>query len=182
MLSDRNGDIEIEVDPENPTYWLYVYSGSVLLARVPYAPGLIPFDIMRLPDDSVRLGVEGELYLLRDQLVDMVAQKAVYMSLAKKAAGEGNVAGLEAAMAQLDALPGQKRFEEQLNQIQTDAVTKAEQQRNSGAKTKVEKLCKKMGESLTIFFAADKRVKEAEELEKLRQSAESRAGSAAIAP
>ncbi len=182
MLSDRNGDIEIEVDPENPTYWLYVYSGSVLLARVPYAPGLIPFDIMRLPDDSVRLGVEGELYLLRDQLVDMVAQKAVYMSLAKKAAGEGNVAGLEAAMAQLDALPGQKRFEEQLNQIQTDAVTKAEQQRNSGAKTKVEKLCKKMGESLTVFFAADKRVKEAEELERLRQSAESRAGSAAIAP
>ncbi len=181
MLSDRNGDIEIAVDPENPTFWLYVYSGSALLARVPYAPGLIPHDSMKLPDDSVRLGVEGELYLLRDQLVDMVAQKAVYMSLAKKAATEGNLSALEASVVQLDALPTQKRFEDQLNKIQTDAVTKATQQKNTAAKRKVETLCKKMGESLSLFFAADKRVKDAQELEKLRQSAESRAGAAAPA-
>ena len=179
MLSDRNGDIEIEVDPQNPTFWLYVYSGSVLLARVPYAPGLIPRDTMKLPDDSVRLGVEGELYLLRDQLVDMVAQKAVHMSIAKKSAAEGNVAGLEAAITQLDALPGQKRFEELLNKIKSDALTKADQQKNKGARTKVEKLCTKMGESLTLFFAGDKRLREAQEIERLRQSAETRAGAAA---
>lgn len=179
LLSDRNGDIEIEVDPQNPTFWLYVYSGSVLLARVPYAPGLIPRDTMKLPDDSVRLGVEGELYLLRDQLVDMVAQKAVHMSIAKKSAAEGNVPGLEAAITQLDALPGQKRFEELLNKIKTDALTKADQQKNKGARTKVEKLCTKMAESLTLFFAGDKRLREAEEIERLRQSAEARAGAAA---
>ena len=176
LLSDRNGDIEIEVDPQNPTFWLYVYSGSVLLARVPYAPGLIPRDTMKLPDDSVRLGVEGELYLLRDQLVDMVAQKAVHMSIAKKSAAEGNVSGLEAAITQLDALPGQKRFEELLNKIKTDALTKADQQKNTGARRKVEKLCTKMGESLTLFFAGDKRLREAQEIERLRQSAEARAG------
>jgi hypothetical protein len=179
MLSDRNGDIEIEVDPQNPTFWLYVYSGSVLLARVPYAPGLIPRDTMKLPDDSVRLGVEGELYLLRDQLVDMVAQKAVYMSIAKKSAAEGNVPGMEAAITQLDALPGQKRFDELLNKIKTDALTKADQQKNTGARKKVEKLCTKMGESLTLFFAGDKRLREAQEIEQLRQSAEARAGAAA---
>ncbi len=183
MLSDRNGDIEISVDPRNPTYWLYVYSGSALLARVPYAPGLIPQDSMKLPDDSVRLGVEGELYLLRDQLVDMVAQKAVHMSLAKKAAAEGNVPALEAAIGQLDALPAQKNFDQLLNRIKTDAVTKANQQKNAGAKKKVETLCGKMGESLALFFAADKRVKDAQELEKLRQSAESQApASAPTAP
>jgi hypothetical protein len=38
-----------------------------------------------------------------------------------------------------------------------------------------------MGESLSLFFAADKRVKDAQELDKLRQSAESRAGAAAPA-
>lgn len=179
LLSDRNGDIEIEVDPKNPTFWLYVYSGSVLLARVPYAPGLIPRDTMKLPDDSVRLGVEGELYLLRDQLVDMVAQKAVHMSIAKKSAAEGNVPGLEAAITQLDALPGQKRFEELLNKIRTDALTKADQQKNTGARRKVEKLCTKMGESLTMFFAGDKRLREAQEIERLRQSAEARADAAA---
>jgi hypothetical protein len=134
---------------------------------------------MKLPDDSVRLGVEGELYLLRDQLVDMVAQKAVHMSIAKKSAAEGNVPGLETAITQLDALPGQKRFEELLNKIKTDALTKADQQKNKGARTKVEKLCTKMGESLALFFAGDKRLREAEEIEKLRQSAEARAGAAA---
>ncbi|MFO1000345.1 MAG: hypothetical protein U0936_08400 [Planctomycetaceae bacterium] len=181
MLSDRNGDIEIEVDPQNPTFWLYVYSGSVLLARVPYAPGLIPRDTMKLPDDSVRLGVEGELYLLRDQLVDMVAQKAVHMSIAKKSAAEGNVQGLEAAITQLDALPGQKRFEELLNKVKTDALTKADQQKNTGARRKVDKLCTKMSESLTLFFAGDKRLREAQEIERLRQSAEARAGATAPA-
>lgn len=175
MLSDRNGEIEIEVDADNPTFWLYVYSGSVLLARVPYAPGLLPRDTMRLPDDSIRLGVEGELYLLRDHLVDMVAQKAVYMSLAKKASAEGNVPALEEAVGQLDALPDLKRFEELLNRTKATAVEKAKQQKNPTAQRSVEKLCKKMGESLAIFFAADKRIKEAEEMEKLRQSAENRA-------
>jgi hypothetical protein len=175
FLTDRNGELEIVVDEKNPTYWLYVYSGSILLARVPYAPGLVPRDTMRLPDDTLRLGVEGELYLLRDQLVDMVAQKAVFMSLAKKAAAEGNTAGLEDAITQLDALPGQKFFADQLNRIQTPAVNKANQQKNAGAKRSIDKLCTKMGESLTAFFATDKRVKEADEIEKLRQSAAAKA-------
>jgi hypothetical protein len=173
ILTDRNGAIEIAVDPQNPTFWLYVYSGSLLLARVPYAPGLIPEDIMKLPDDGLRLGVEGELYLLRDQLVDMVAQKAVFMSLAKKGAAAGDVPSVEAAIAQLDALPGPKDFDAMLNQIRTPALRKAEQQKNPGVKRKIEVLCEKMSESLTTFFATDKRLKEAEELKKLRQSAES---------
>lgn len=170
-LTDRDGAIEIDVDPQNPTFWLYVYSGSLLLARVPYAPGLIPEDTMKLPDDTLRLGVEGELYLLRDQLVDMVAEKAVYMSLARKAAAAGDGPGVEAAIAQLDALPGQREFDAMLNEIRSPAIGKAEQQKNSGVKRKIESLCNKMAESLKVFFATDKRLKEAEELNKLRQSA-----------
>jgi hypothetical protein len=38
-----------------------------------------------------------------------------------------------------------------------------------------------MGESLTLFFAGDKRLREAQEIEQLRQSAEARAGAAAPA-
>ena len=172
MLTDRNGAIEIDVDPQNPTFWLYVYSGSLLLARVPYAPGLIPEDTMKLPDDTLRLSVEGELYLLRDQIVDMVAQKAVYLSLAKKGAAAGDLPTVEAAIAQLDALPDQADFEAKLNEIKTPAVDKADQQKNSAVKRKIESLCMKMGQSLTDFFAPEKRLKEAEELSKLRESAD----------
>jgi hypothetical protein len=170
LLTDRNGEVEIAVDPENPTYWLYVYSGSMLLARVPYAPGLIPQDLMLLPDDSIRLAVEGELYLLRDELVDMVAQKAVYVSIAKKAAAAGDKAGVEAALANLDDLPGQQHFELELNRIRAPAVQKADAQKNASGKRRVESLCTKMGESLAAFFSTEKKIREAEELRQLRES------------
>lgn len=170
MLTDRNGEVEIAVDPTNPTWWLYVYSGSMLLARVPYAPGLIPQDVMKLPDDSIRLGVEGELYLLRDEIIDLVAEKAVYLSLARKAAAAGDRAGVEAAVASLDALPAQKYFDSELNRIRAPAVLKAEEQNNKSAKSKVEKLCTKMGESLTAFFSTEKRLKDAQEIAALRES------------
>ena len=175
ILTDRNGELEIDVDPENPTFWLYVYSGSLLLARVPYAPGLVPLDTMKLPDDSLRLSVEGGLYLFRDELVDSVALKAVHMSLARKAADEGNVAGLEAAIKQLDGLPGKEHFESELNAVRTPAIVKADQQKNPSVKRKIESLCRSMSESLTTFYATDKRRKDAEEIEKLRQSAQSKA-------
>lgn len=35
VLTDRNGELEIHVDPLNPTFWLYVYSGSSLFVRFP---------------------------------------------------------------------------------------------------------------------------------------------------
>lgn len=175
VLTDRNGELEIQVDPANPTFWLYVYSGSSLLARVPYAPGLLPRDTIKLPDDGLRLGVEGELYLFRDALVDTVAQKAVLMSLAKKASGEGKLEDVEKLIVQLDELPGQKEFMFRLNSIKTPATEKADLQRNASVKRKIEKLCLAMEESLTAFYSSDNKLREAQELEQLRKSAERKA-------
>lgn len=175
VLSDRDGAIEIDVDPENPTFWLYVYSGSSLLARVPYAPGLLPEDVIKLPDDGLRLGVEGELYLFRDALVDTVAQKAVLMSLAKKASTEGKPDEVDKLIKQLDELPGQKQFLTKLNSIETPAIQKAKLQRNGSVERKIEKLCQAMEDSLTAFYSSDNKIKEAQELEKLRQFAERKA-------
>lgn len=175
VLSDRNGELEIKVDPENPTFWLYVYSGSSLLARVPYAPGLLPQDTIKLPDDGLRLGVEGELYLFRDTLVDTVAQKAVLMSLAKKASTEGKLEELDKLIVQLDELPGQQKFMSRLNTIKTPATAKADLQRNVGVKRKIEKLCLAMEDSLTAFFSSDNKIREAQELEQLRKFAERKA-------
>jgi hypothetical protein len=177
VLSDRNGKIKIDVDSENPTFWLYVYSGSSLLARVPYAPGIIPEDTIKLPDDSLRLGVEGELYLFRDALLDTVAQKAVLMSLAKKASAAGKLDELDKLILQLDDLPGQKDFMSRLNSIKTPAVNKADLQRNAGVKRKIEKLCLTMEESLAAFYSSDNRIRQAQEIEQLRQSAESKSDS-----
>lgn len=171
VLTDRNGEIEIDVDPLNPTFWLYVYSGSSLLARVPYAPGLLPMDTIKLPDDRLRLGVEGELYLFRDALVDTVAQKAVLMSLARKASEEGKPEEVDKLIVQLDELPAEKEFKSRLNSIKTPAAKKAVQQRNTSVKRKIEQLCLAMEESLTKFYSSDNKIREAQELDQLRRSA-----------
>jgi hypothetical protein len=170
-LTDRNGELELPVDPANSTFWLYVFSGSTTLARVPYAPGLLPTETVKLPDDSIRLGVEGDLYLLRDELVDMVAEKAVHMSIAKKTSAAGDSAGFERAVASIDALPARQQFSDRLDAIRSPALEKADAVRNSTAKRRIESLITKMRESVDKFFAAEKRVKEAEELQKLRQAA-----------
>ena len=79
--------------------------------------------------------MEGELYLFRDALVDTVAQKAVLMSLAKKASAEGKPEEVDKFIVQLDELPGQKEFMSRLNAIKTPAVKKADLQRNAGVET-----------------------------------------------
>lgn len=55
-LTDRSGEIELPVDPDNSTSWLYAYSGSTLLARVPYARDCCPQKLSNspmTPSDSV---------------------------------------------------------------------------------------------------------------------------------
>ena len=172
MLTDRNGELDLQVDPANPTFWLYAYSGSMLLARVPYAPGIVPSETVKLPDDSLRLGVEGDMYLLRDELVDMVAEKAVYMSLAKKASDARDTAKFEEVIGEINELPAKEAFNVRLNEIRAPAVEKATQVKNPQAKRRIESMVTKMSDSLNTFFSAEKRVKEADELQKLRDAAE----------
>ncbi len=171
VLTGRDGELHLDVDPKNPTFWLYVYSGTILLARVPYAPGLIPEEVMKLPDDSLRLGVEGELYLMRDELVDMVAEKAVYMSIAKKSSEAKDAAGFKQVLGQLAGLPSKEYFQLRLNETRAPAIDKATRTRNPGAKRRIEQLCTKMGDSISTFFSSERILKDATELSKMRQAA-----------
>lgn len=101
----------------------------------------------------------------------MVAEKAVHMSIAKKASAAGDVPGFERAVASIDALPARQQFSDRLDAIRSPALEKANAVRNSAAKRRIESLITKMRESVDKFFAAEKRVKEADELQKLRQAA-----------
>ncbi len=146
----------------------------MLLARVPYAPGMMPADTVKLPDDSLRLGVEGELYLFRDELVDMVARRAVFKGMARKAATNGETDQLEAALKKIEGLKGKRNFDSDLNTVRVPAIDKAKALRNRSAERNIEKLCKAMGESLAEFFKTEKQLKEMDEIEKLRALAEER--------
>lgn len=169
MLSDRKGELRVPVDEHSRICWLYVYSGRLLLARVPYVPGLHQTDTILLPDDSLRLAVEGELVLFRERLVDSVAKLAVVRVLARRAGDSRDKEQIEAALKAISDLPEQKTFEADLNAIRVSSLERAREQKNRSAERAIEKLCRTMEESLSTFFQSEKHLQDMAEIQNLRR-------------
>lgn len=169
LVSDRNGEVEIAQKEGHPTFWIRVYSGTSLLARVPYAPGLIPADVIELPDDSIRLSVEGEIQLLSDELVDSIALQSVLLARAKKAAEAGNVEQFEKLIERRSAVPGKDYFLEKVNNIWIPAKSRLEERRLSVRNTKL--LCDGLKESVERFFSEEARREQERTIAGLRAQA-----------
>ncbi|MEP3479383.1 MAG: hypothetical protein ABJZ55_09065 [Fuerstiella sp.] len=170
LVSDRNGDVTISVSPDHPTFWIRVYSGSSLLARVPYAPGLIPFDTVKLPDDSVRLGVEGEIQLLSDELIDAIAKREVLIARAEKQADAGEVDLVTSLLEQYAEISGKDYFIEQVKAIQTLAEKEAKSKR-VGSK-RLAALCESFKGSVETFFTDEKRATRLQQIREIKGTAE----------
>lgn len=170
LVSDRNGEVTISISPEHPTFWIRVYSGSSLLARVPYAPGLIPFDTVKLPDDSVRLGVEGEIQLLSDELIDAIAKREVLIARAKKQADAGEVDSVTSMLDQYGEISGKDYFVEKVKAIQTNAEKEAKEKR-VGAK-RLAALCDSFKGSVETFFTDEKRATRLQQIREIKATAE----------
>lgn len=168
LVSDRNGHLRIPLTADHPTVWMYIYSGRLLLARIPYAPGILPVDTVTLPDDSIRLSVEGDLQLFRDQLVDAVALREVHFSLARQAADEGRAEDLQQHLEDYAKIPQVESFRKSLALIRVEAVNRAVEERNLPAQRAVERLCRGMEQSLDVFFSDEKRIDREEELSTLK--------------
>lgn len=151
LISDRYGEVEIPVG-SYPTYWIYVYSGKLLLARIPYAPGLIDEETVLMPDDSMRLLVEGEVDLLKGRLIDLVARRAVHMSAAQQYSKDGKVEETKAELAALDALPGEKEFLDQITTFRQPAIDKAMAARNRVSRGRIVKVCSEIERVLKTYF------------------------------
>ncbi len=176
LVSDRNGEVVIDIKPDHPTFWIRVYSGASLLARVPYAPGLIPSDTIELPDDSIRLGVEGEIQLLADELVDAIALRAVLLARARKSAEAGDVEQLESLFARYDQVPAKDYFLEKVNNVRIPAVREANERRLSTAR--IRQLCDGLQSTVTNFFSDQKRSERMIEIQQLKALAEAKSKAA----
>jgi hypothetical protein len=177
LVSDRNGEVTITAHDDFPTLWLYVYSGQKLLASVPYAPGLVPFDTIELPDDSIRLSVEGDLQLFQDELVDSIALRAVQFSLASRAAEEGRLEDLRRQLEEYDANPTLDEFRDSLKLIRDGATSRANRSNNRPALQAVEQMCGRMLDTLNSFFSEEKIDNRQFQLDALRARLEAEKGS-----
>jgi hypothetical protein len=100
----RDGKILIESSDE-PLRMLIVKSGGEFLARLPLVPGLDRAAAATLPDDDQRLAVEGIIFGLQEQLVDVVARRAVLAARIRAKLEEGKAEEAQELLKQLHSLP-----------------------------------------------------------------------------
>jgi hypothetical protein len=85
-------------------------------------PGVARQVEMPLPDDDARLLAEASLASVRENLIDVVAQRNILMARARRQIDQGNLDQAEKLVNELDDLPGRTHFDRQLEQLATQHV------------------------------------------------------------
>lgn len=141
LFTDRNGVVEIPVYQASQIVWIYIKSGQQLLAKLPYAPGLEEFATVDLPDDGVRLEVEGDIDQLKSRLVDVVARRAAATIRARALAKANNWKGVDRELKTLKELPTRADLQSDLTQIRLPRLERARKQKNNVAVRKIQSQC-----------------------------------------
>ena len=154
LLTDRHGQVTIDRDDRFTNFWLYIRSGEFALATVPYVPGIHHTETVAVPNDSVRLSVEGEVSLIRSRLLETVARQAVVKAKAMQLAKKGKLEEAKRVLEQLSELPGLEDFLSDINAFQVPALEKTRKGRP--AYNKIVKKCNAVITIVKRFFSKDK--------------------------
>lgn len=171
LMSDRRGLIRVPANPQRPLVWLFISGGKYLLAMVPFVPGTVEQTDLLLPDDSIRLSVVARLELLKAEFVETIARRAVLMSRIRRHTRKGEKEQATRLMDELQKLPDNKYYHDELEAIQFAAVQEARQRRNRLAESRVKVLCKTVRELVDKFLPADGLEKFKEQLKELEEEA-----------
>lgn len=168
-LTDRNGTFPLAAVPESPIVWLYMHSGSTILARLPFVPGVEPQVTVPLPDDSLRLQVEGELQLLQNELIDTVARRAGILARLLRLGGNGQWETVDRLLLQLDQLPAVSDFESRLTAISVPPLNSAIHTGDRATVARIRRMVKRQQELILRYLDPDRVRAVREELIELRQ-------------
>lgn len=103
---------------DNRILMAYIKSGTQLVARLPIVPGAERQMQVPLLDESVRLEAEAKLGILREDLIDLVAQRKLYIARIDAAIEEKELDQAARLIEQLDRLPGRALFDRQIRQLE----------------------------------------------------------------
>ena len=103
---------------------LFIRSGHHLMARLPIVPGVETVSVAPIPDDSLRLQVEGYLTNVQERLVDTIARREVLTARIHVRLDNGNVPGAVVLFDELMTLPTRDQFALQLENDQKKTSTK----------------------------------------------------------
>lgn len=172
FVTDRNGQVWIPAaESFQKPVWLFVRSGQNLLARVPFVPGIRPEQNLELPDDTLRLEVEGQVAQLQSELVDTVAKRAVVAALARKRAKDREWSAVDNYLKQLTAMPKATAFAADLSAIRLNALKTARSRKDKITETRIQKLCDETATLIKDYLDEDKLKELREEIAELKQIA-----------
>jgi hypothetical protein len=112
--SDERGELRVS-SRQSSIQTLTVKSGGSVLARVPVVAGLGGEIEMRLPDDDLRLQAAARLASLREDLIDVVARRNIYMARVRRQIEDHNFDRARDLMKELEDLPGATQFRQTLD-------------------------------------------------------------------
>jgi hypothetical protein len=173
LVADRAGLVTLSASlaPDGKPVWLFVKSGQALLARVPIVPGAQAGEVLELPDDTLRLEIEGSIATLQAELVDTVARRAVLMAMARSRAKSAQWEAVAATLKQLDEMPTAAAFAVNINAIRQPALKAARTRRDRTTEERVKKLCDEAIELVNNYLDTEKLRELKEELNEMRQIA-----------
>lgn len=171
VLTDRLGEATLPAKPGQPLTWVYVFSGDLLLARVPFAAGSLAFQRLDVPDDSVRLQVEGQLQLLQSELINLVAERNTVIAAARSASKKDEWDRVTTLRRQLDNLPEKKSFQDRLAAIRVPALNAAKARRDRNAQVRVDQLCNDVAGLIDRYLDPEKLQAMKDDLDELQKAA-----------
>jgi hypothetical protein len=94
---------------------LYVKHDGLTLAAVPVVPGSVDRVEVWLPDDDMRLRAAARLSSLKEDIVDLVARRTIFMARIRQQIEEQNLDAARKLLESLDELPGQTQYSRALD-------------------------------------------------------------------
>jgi hypothetical protein len=138
--SNRLGQVTIPVDPEDALQWVFIRSGTALLAKFPIVAGAEANMIVECPDDTIRLDVEGQIALLQSRLVDTIAKREMVKAMIRNRMKKDDWEKVEESVDELKALPGFDDFQKMVTAIQYPAEKRAQARKDRISESRIRKL------------------------------------------
>lgn len=168
LLSDRRGMVTLPPIDDASFVWVTIFSGGQRLAMVPVVPGAVETLQLELPDDVLRLRVEGQLQLLQSDVVAVVAERAALILACRAAAKRLKWDEVDARLEQLQKLPTIDVFLEQITGFRVAAVAQARDLKDPLSERRILRQCDEVVAVLRKFLADDKLRLLQEEMQELR--------------
>jgi hypothetical protein len=117
-ITDADGMITIPPPKNGPLSMVLLRSEGQVLAKVPVPPGSESVIETPIADNTARLRAHAEAQVIREQLVDVVARRAIMMARVRALLKSQRVDDARKLMAELDALPSSTDFARSLDALQ----------------------------------------------------------------